>query len=189
MGTKGLQGRLAVKDDTLSSTPDSWPSIPGRPAPWRGSWRTTSGCRFGRHQFAGQWLPLSEEDRSRLGVKEANSALGVNTVLGARVWDQQAKFELRVGPLTFAEFSDFLPSGTAFRPLVQLTRFFAGQEFDFDVQLILARQKCLGAAWAQRGANASRLGWSTWLKTRESSEDIDNAVLTGDLTRLGAFPE
>ena len=89
-------------------------------------------------QFMGQWLSLAPESRSRLGPDETQNALGVSAVAGARVWDQQAKFRLRLGPLTFAQFCQFLPTGSAFRQLVQLSRFFAGQEQDFDVQLVQA---------------------------------------------------
>jgi type VI secretion system protein ImpH len=108
--------------------------------------------------------------------------LGLNTVVGSRVWDQQAKVTLRVGPLTFAEFSKFLPSGSAFRPLVQLTRFFVGQEFDFDIQLVLKAVEVPWCRLGEMGDRAPRLGWSTWLKTGEFTHDAEDAVFAGHLT-------
>ena len=110
-------------------------------------------------QFVGQWLTLSEANRSRLGLREGNNALGVNAVAGSRVWDQQAKFRLQLGPLTYDEFCRFLPSGDAFERLVGLIRFYAGQEWDFDVQLILkaAEVPCLPSG------RDGRAGPAAWL--------------------------
>ena len=57
-------------------------------------------------QFVGQWLPLVEENRSRVGRagrpgeddRGAHNVLGRSAVLGKRFWDQQARFRLRLGP-------------------------------------------------------------------------------------------
>jgi len=48
---------------------------------------------------------------------------------------------VKLGPLTLAQYRDFLPNGTAYRPLHGLLGFFAGAEFDFEVQLILQRDE------------------------------------------------
>ena len=133
-------------------------------------------------QFVGQWLSLSEANRSRLGLREGNNALGVNAVAGSRAWDQQAKFRLRLGPLTYGEFCRFLPSGEAFERLVGLTRFYAGQEWDFDVQLILKAAAVPACCLGETGAQAPRLGWSTWLKSKEFCRDAEEAVLAGRLS-------
>lgn len=189
MGTPGLRRRLEVDDDALLF-------YAGHLAQHRRSASALEGLLADYFdlpvkilQFAGEWLPLPEANRSRLGAGGTNGALGVNTVAGSRVWDQQAKFTVRVGPLTFAEFSRFLPAGSAFRPLVQLTRFFAGQQFDFDLQLVLKAAEvprcCLGA----KGEDAPRLGWSTWLRTTPFTRDAGDTVFSGDLTRIGALPE
>jgi type VI secretion system protein ImpH len=139
-------------------------------------------------QFIGQWLPLSEANRSRLGWGEVNNTLGVSAVAGKHVWDQQAKFRLQLGPLTFTKFCQFLPSGDGFRTLVAITRFSAGEEFDFDVQLML---RVAEVPWCRLGGNgehAMRLGWSTWLKSQEFTSDADDAVFAGRLSRTGASP-
>ena len=59
------------------------------------------------------------------------------------------------GPTDVRGFCQFLPSGSAFRPLVQLTRFFAGQEYDFDVQLILKAAEVPRASLGGRRAGAA----------------------------------
>jgi type VI secretion system protein ImpH len=106
---------------------------------------------------------------------------------GSEVWDQHAKFKIRAGPLTYAQFCDFHPPGTAFRPLVQLSRFFAGQEFDFDVELVLKASAVPDCVIGETSGIAPRLGWSTWLKTREFTRDADDCVLTGAATMRGAL--
>jgi type VI secretion system protein ImpH len=137
-------------------------------------------------QFIGQWLPLSEANRSRLGGDEANNALGVNAVVGKQVWDQQAKFRLQLGPLSFAEFRRFLPSSDGLRTLAAITRFFVGEEFDFAVQLIL---KAAEVPWCRLGGRDNpgmQLGWSTWLKSQEFSADAADAIFAGCLCHSGA---
>ena len=188
MGTKGLRGRLAVEDESHLFYAGLMTQHPRSASALEGLLTAYFEVPVRTIQFAGQWLPLSEEDRSRLGAGEANCALGVNAVLGTRVWDQQSKFALRVGPLAYGDYCRLLPSGTAFRPLVQLTRFFVGQEFDFDIQLVLRAAEVPRCRLGETGPNAPRLGWSTWLKSRTVLRDVDNAVLTGGLTKFGTFP-
>ena len=89
----------------------------------------------------------------------------------------------------YAAYCEFLPSGSAIRPLVQLTRFFAGQEFDFDVQLVLKAGEVPRCALGHADDGAPRLGWSTWLKTEEFIDDADDAVFADAPTHLGAMAD
>ena len=57
--------------------------------------------------FIGAWRPIEAADQLRLG--RANHALGCSTVLGNRVWDQQARIRLEIGPLDHALFRRLLP--------------------------------------------------------------------------------
>ncbi len=181
MGTKGLRGRLEVEDEALLFYAGLLAQHPRSASALEGLLKDYFGVPAEVTQFVGQWLSLSEANRSRLGPREASNALGVNAVAGSRVWDQQAKFRLRVGPLAYGEFCRFLPSGEAFGRLVGLTRFYAGQECDFDVQLILKAAEIPACRLGETGECAPRLGWSTWLKSREFSRDAEDAVLPGQL--------
>ena len=100
-------------------------------------------------------------DQSRR--RRANNQLGVSAVLWERIWDPQARFRIKLGPLKYQQFQDFLPTGEAYRHLVELTRFFVGEEFSFEVQPVLradevpvvrARRRTPPCAWA--GACGSR---------------------------------
>jgi type VI secretion system protein ImpH len=183
MGTKGLRGRLDFGDEALLFYAGLLGQHP-RSASATGSILSDYfAVPVAVAQFVGQWLEITEENRSRLGA--TNSTLGASAVAGTRIWDQQAKFKLRVGPLGYGEFTCLLPGGDAHRPFVQLTRYCAGQEFDFDVQLVL---KAAEVPWCRLGDEQARLGFSSWLKTAEFERDADQVIFSGGLTRLGALP-
>jgi type VI secretion system protein ImpH len=181
MGTRGLRGRLDVEDDALLFYTGLLAQHPRSASALASLLQDYFGIPVEVIQLTGQWLLLALENRSRLGPSEANNALGVNAVLGGCVWDQQAQFTLRVGPLTFPTFCQFLPSGNAFRSLVQLTRYFVGQECDFDIQLVLKAAAVPSCRLGEVGDHAPRLGWSAWLKTEEFTHDAGDTVLASHL--------
>jgi type VI secretion system protein ImpH len=125
--------------------------------------------------FAGQWLRLAPEQRSRMGRLGAYNRLGVDTVAGHKAWDVQSHFRVRIGPLRFAEFVEFLPGGAAFEALADLVRLYVRAELDFDVQPILRADE---VPWcrASRGQGGSRLGRTSWLKCKEFARDAEDAV-------------
>jgi type VI secretion system protein ImpH len=136
-------------------------------------------------QFRGQWLRLEPDSRSLMGM--ANSQLGMNVVAGERVWDVQGKFRIRLGPLTYAGFLEFLPDQSAISQrkglylMRHLVRLYAGPEFDFDVQVVL-QATAVPVCQLTKGEGVElgpRLGWNTWIRTRAMSRDADDAVFTG----------
>jgi len=172
MGTRGLRGRLSVEDQALiyyggliSQRPHSSSAIEAILSDYFGA-----PARLG--QFAGQWLDLGD-NVTQLGGE--NSELGLSTVAGARVWEDQSKFRIRFGPLSFAEFQDFIPAGSAFKPARELARLLVGLEYDFDVQLILKAEEVPAAVMSE--GQGPRLGWTSWLKTDEFARDDDQVVL------------
>jgi type VI secretion system protein ImpH len=126
--------------------------------------------------FTGRWITLDPDDRSTLGGRGGQNALGVSTVLGSRVWDEAGQVRLRLGPLSFAEFRDHLPDGSGFRPLVELARLFVGAEFDLDVQLVLKAAGVPRCRLSSRPGAAARLGRGAWLLSRPMTRDADDAV-------------
>ena len=130
-------------------------------------------------QFRGQWLLLDEPNQTRLGVENGNCVLGTDAVAGDRVWDVQGKFRVRLGPLRYARFLEFLPdpaSGrTAFALLDRVVRTYAGAEFDFDVQLVLAAEEAPECVLDDHAAGP-RLGWNCWLLSAPLDREADDAV-------------
>jgi type VI secretion system protein ImpH len=136
-------------------------------------------------QFQGQWLYLQRDDQSMLPSAEypqgQNARLGENVVVGERVWDVESKLRIRLGALGYADFRRFLPAGEALRPLCQMVRFYIGPQFDFDVQLVLKGPEAPWCRLGGDGADASRLGWNTWVRCGEFVCDVFDAVFTMDI--------
>lgn len=130
-------------------------------------------------QFLGAWLKLGEEDWTTIGVTGSNNLLGRSALAGTKVWDQQAAFEVELGPLEYEQFSRLLPSGRSYPTLVQLTKLFAGPELDFQVQLVLRADHVPAATLHSTDTYAPRLGWTTWLKTKERRRDADEVRFSG----------
>lgn len=173
MGTGGLRGRQSFNDQALiyyggliGQRPHSASAI----AAIIGDY---FGVKVRAVQFAGQWLYL-DENVTRLG--QAYSNLGVTTIAGNRVWDSQSKFRIKVGPITLAELRDFVPEGSAFQPAKDLLKLLTGSELDFDLQLVIKGDE-VPACQLGGPTPGPRLGWTSWLKTREFEHDDDQVVL------------
>lgn len=119
----------------------------------------------------GVWRPIEPEDWTAIGRSGRNQQLGRGASLGQRIWDQQGRFAVTMGPLRLGQFLDFLPLpdqhrplGSAFRPLCELTRFFAGQQFEFSFRLRLKGQDVPGSRLSCKpGLGRTWLGWTSWL--------------------------
>ena len=133
--------------------------------------------------FRGQWLALPESGQTRLG---SMGTLGVDAVAGERVWDVQSKFRLRIGPLALEQFTELLPDpepGRARKSLflvMQLARTYAGPEFDFDLQLVLAAPEVPEVRLADGPGIGPRLGWNLWLISESPPAPADDAVFEGE---------
>jgi type VI secretion system protein ImpH len=130
-------------------------------------------------QFLGQWLRLEAGDQTQLG---SGGRLGVNTVAGSKVWDVQTKARVRLGPLGYRAYEEFLPDRTAvperkaFFLLVHLVRLYVGRELDFDVQLVLRADEVPACRLVADGGLGPRLGWNTWLFCDRMARDAEDAV-------------
>ncbi len=174
LGTRGLRHRFSFSDQGLLSYGGLIANKPHSASALAGILSDYFDAPVTMEQFQGQWLKLEPESYSTLG--RANHQLGQSTLAGTRVWDTQSKFRVRFGPLRFAQFSALLPNGTACKPASELIRFLAGQEFDFDLQLVL--QKAEVPACQLSSQAKPMLGWTTWLKTKPFTTDDEQVVLT-----------
>ncbi len=129
-------------------------------------------------QFLGAWYSLDESSQCNLDDTFFDSQqLGFGAVAGDEIWDPQSRVRIVLGPLSLQQYLDFLPSGTAFKPLRSLVRFYAGDEFDFEVQLILQREQAPPCELGAEGAAAPQLGWLSWSKTKPMQSDPSQAIL------------
>lgn len=120
-------------------------------------------------QFVGQWLNVPAEERSRMGL--GGCSLGRDLFPGARVWEQQTRVRLRMGPMKHAQFSTLLPGGHGAQVLARLAQTCLGQVLGCDVCLILDKDEIPKATLGK-----SRLGLDCWLHTRAVERDLDDLV-------------
>ena len=111
-------------------------------------------------QFVGQWCDLEEDQWTTIGECGRNHTLGHDTVIvGTRVWDQHARFEIQLGPLGLEDFESFLPTEWRFGVLCDLVRFYVKDEFEFNVRLVLKAAEIPEVKFSMDPA----LSWTSWL--------------------------
>ena len=114
-------------------------------------------------EFAGAWLNLPADQRTRIGAFGSFARLGVDASAGVRAWDPQARFVLKVGPLRREEFERLLPDRGALERLVSLVRAYVGFEQGFAVNSGLCESDIPVLRMDSTADPAPRLGWNTWL--------------------------
>jgi type VI secretion system protein ImpH len=126
-------------------------------------------------QFVGVWRPVEQESQCSLGEGATYSErLGFGAVVGDEVWDQQSRVRVRLGPMTLEQYEDFLPGGEAYRRIRSIAGFFAGSEYDIELQLILKRNEVPRCELTSKGP---QLGWTSWVKSAEFERDPGETIL------------
>jgi type VI secretion system protein ImpH len=124
-------------------------------------------------QYVGQWMPLPDNARWRLGGSPANGTLGSTTTAGDRIWDCQQKFRIVLGPVSYRQYQNLLPGESTFGRLAALVRSYVGYELDWDVNVILKKEEVPRL----RLGEESRLGWNSWLVSRALERDPRDPIL------------
>ena len=104
-------------------------------------------------------VPIHPDQQNRLG--SANSTLGGDLVIGARVNDCAGKFLLRLNDLGFEQFLSFLPNGEHFQPLVRFVSFILRDQLAWDLRLGFGPEQARGLCLGEE--QSGRLGWSSFL--------------------------
>ena len=105
--------------------------------------------------------------------------LGFGVIVGDEVWDQQSTVCVKLGPLTREQYLSFLPrdEAPAYRDLKSLLKFWANDELDFEVQLILQGKQTPEFELGNDNAGEPLLGWTTWINNRPMERDPSEATL------------
>jgi type VI secretion system protein ImpH len=167
LGTTGLRDRMAVDREVFLHYSGHFSHFPRSALALECLLADHLGMPVTILQCQGQWLKLEPDDQAVMPSSREpngrNNRLGTNLVVGERVWDVQSKFRLRLGPLRWSQFRTLMPDGDALRPLCQLTRFYAGPTFDFDIQPTLIPEEVPACQLTADPGNGPYLGWNTWM--------------------------
>ncbi len=182
LGTGGLRGRLSFDDEAILFYAGHFAHHPRSAQALERILADYFELPVVIGQFRGQWLYLSEDDQLSLPCPRwpqgLNTQLGRSVVIGQRVWDVEGKFRVRVGPLGYAGFRRLMPSGDVLRPLSEMTRTYAGPQFEFDVQVVLKAAEVPCCRLGGDGTDPSRLGWNTWILSKTVAQDVSDAVFS-----------
>ena len=178
MGTNGLRGRMLIQDESLLLYAGLIAQRPHSATALRGILRDYFSVPVEIDQCLGSWYELEDTDRCYLSVEREQSQLGEGSIIGDAVWDQQARFRIRVGPVDLERFMEFLPNSRGMAKLVEMTRYIVGTVMIFDVQVFLGAAEVPYCRLDDEGFDAPRLGWIGWLKTGEFVADAGDAVST-----------
>lgn len=178
LATGGLAGRMGVEDRSLLVYAGLAAQRPRSAVGLRILLADHFEVPVEVRPYAGRWLAVADEELTRLGRGGRLAGGGAGALLGARVWDQGAGFELRLGPLGLHQYLDFLPLGRGFLALAELVRFWAGREPAWTARLSL---KSAEVPECRLGVGA-RLGWTSWLAR---AHPVREACRLGSGARLG----
>ncbi len=178
MGTAALRGRMQIKDESLLLYAGLIAQRPHSATALRGILSDYFCVPVDIDQCLGNWYTLEEADRCYLSDELERNQLGEGAFIGDEVWDQQARFRVRVGPVGLGCFTEFLPGNAAMTKLVELTTFLVGRAMIFDVQVFLRAEEVPYCRLDDAGADAPRLGLMGWLKTTEFVTHAGDAVST-----------
>jgi type VI secretion system ImpH/TssG family protein len=171
LGTDGMKGRMQIRDRSLLHYAGLFSQQPRSIVGLELILSDYFQIKVKGHQFVGQWCELDEAQWTRIGeVSGQNHVLGQGAVVvGTRVWDQQSKIELRLGPLSFPQFLNLIPTGWGYRALCDLTRFYLGDTIDVSFRLVLKGEEVplpmLGMI------DEPLLGWTSWLTVHHPPSD------------------
>jgi type VI secretion system protein ImpH len=170
-GLAGLQNRDAMPDRARQYYVGLLASQTHHPYGLRALLADFFRLPFAVREFVGEWVRLPEQARCRLGAESA--AIGISGLLGLCIWSVQHRFRLILGPVSFADFQQFLPGSPRLQCLVAFVRAYAGDELAWDLNLVLKREETPKLTLGGGG----QLGWTTWLPSARADRDPDDLVL------------
>ena len=177
LATPGLQERQQVPDDALLFYSGLLSAHARSAEGLRQLLADYFGVRVEIEQFVGAWYAVDRDAQCCLGEGLSDSGrLGIGAVVGDEIYDRQSRVRIRFGPLTLEQYNDFLPGGEGYRHARSLTTFYAGGEYDVELQLILRREEVPPCELAA-AESGPQLGWTTWVKSKELNRDPGETIL------------
>lgn len=124
-------------------------------------------------EFIGQWITLPEEDLCQLGDWGQSNILGQTATLGTQIWTCQQKFRIVMGPMDLEAFQKLQPGTKSLNRLTALVRSYVGDELEWDLRLILKKEKVPAIQLGKTG----HLGWTSWISPECLENDAEDLLL------------
>jgi type VI secretion system protein ImpH len=179
LGTEGLARRQLVPDQALIFYSGLFTQKPRSAQNLKQLLTDYFHVKVEIEQFVGTWVPLRKVDQTVLDDSESPmQRLGSGAIVGDEVWDQQSTVRVKLGPLTREQYLSFLPreESPAYRDLKSLLKFWANNELDFEVQLILQGAQTPSFNFDNDKTGGLLLGWTTWINNRPLKRDPGEAT-------------
>jgi type VI secretion system protein ImpH len=139
------------------------------------AFRLVYGAQARVEQWLGAWRRIEHEDRIALGGR--NARLGQASVLGRRVWDQQARVRLELSGWDYAQACAVLPAGSGsdagpgHQHLRNLVWLLLDRQFDCEVRIGVVPAGVPASVLTARPDRTRywglRLGQTAWLRRRD----------------------
>jgi type VI secretion system protein ImpH len=174
LGTDGLRQRMSIPDESALF----FSGLLSRQARSVEGLRQILQCYFGIpvqiKQFTGRWVRLPQGQRTILqGENSMTECLGVGTVVGDEVWEQEGTMTVRLGPMPLERYREFLPGARGQAEIESWLHLYSRRAFHFIVQLVLERNEVPQTGLEGDRVFGSRLGYESWLKTKPMRRDPD----------------
>ncbi|MCJ8273810.1 MAG: type VI secretion system baseplate subunit TssG [Psychrosphaera sp.] len=115
----------------------------------------------------GRWLTVESSDHTLLG--NANHRLGTQAVLGKKFWDQQAAFELVLGPMPASRLQQLVPGGNDHNKLRHLVEWISDKRCDCKITLVCQQNSATVATLSKQKNQTNTLGYGAWLSGEQST--------------------
>ncbi len=180
LGTKGLNDRLHIKDESLLFYSGLFTQQVRTSAGLKQILQDYFDIPVKIQEFVGQWQELIPDVRtrvvSRAQPKGQNARLGHSTMLGHKGWFAQGKIRISLGPLNREQFYRFAPGTKALRALNDMVRIYVGIEHDYDFIIDVKRKDIPKQIQLNKTARPI-IGWNTWLSSPDETTYDNNETL------------
>ncbi|WDE09385.1 type VI secretion system baseplate subunit TssG [Thalassomonas haliotis] len=123
--------------------------------------------------FQGRWLRVESSDHTLLG--RANQRLGEEATLGRDIWDQQAVFELVLGPMSADRLNQLVPGGLEHNKLRRLVQWICDIRCDCKITLVCDHNIGCAAVLSKEKRASNVLGLGSWLSSQTADKETGNA--------------
>ena len=131
--------------------------------------------------FSGRWIKLDLHDQTSISGDEESdnyNRLGIDAVLGERVWSVQNSFRIFIGPITQERIYSLLPGGSDDIKIRDIVETYCGKEYEYEVQLLIEAKSVPASQLvsADQFFEKCRLGQTSWILASSSLIDRKDAI-------------